>query len=68
MTYAQELLAEGKAEGKAEGREEGRLEERVRMIENLLRLKTAWTMIEEVTGVTESQFLLLKQQLNERPA
>ena len=63
MTYAQELLAEGKAEG----REEGRLEERVRMIENLLRLNTAWAMIEEVTGVTEAQFLALKQQLKERP-
>lgn len=59
MTYAQELLAEG--------REEGRLEERVRMIEKLLRLNTAWTMIEEVTGVTETQYLALKRQLDEKP-
>lgn len=36
MTYAQELLAEGRAEGREAGREAGRMEERVQMIENHL--------------------------------
>lgn len=59
MTYAQQLLAEGREEG----REEGRLEERVTMIENLLQEGIAWPVIERVAGVNEVQFEALKQHL-----
>jgi predicted transposase YdaD len=55
MTYAQELLAEG--------REEGREEERVQMIENLLREGVLWSVIERVSGLNETQFQVLKQQV-----
>lgn len=57
MTYAQELLAEG--------REEGRLEERVQMIENLLREGVTWSVIERVSGLNETQFQALKQQVRD---
>ena len=53
MNYAQELL------------EKGRLEERLKVVENLLRLNVTWSMIEEATGVNEAQFQRLKQQLEE---
>lgn len=51
MTYAQELL------------EKGRLEERVNVIEGFLRAGATWAMIEEATGVNETQFQELKQQV-----
>lgn len=57
MTYAQELLAEG--------REEGRLEERVKMIENLLGEGVSWSVIERVSGLNETQFQALKQQVRD---
>jgi predicted transposase/invertase (TIGR01784 family) len=53
MTYAQEL------------EERGKIRAQVGIIENLLRLNAAWSMIEEVTGVNEVQFESLKQQLEE---
>jgi hypothetical protein len=53
MSYAQELL------------EQGRIEERVKMIEGFLRAGAEWSLIEEATGVNEAQFEALKQQLND---
>ena len=57
MTYAQELLKEGRAEGRAEGE----IKAEVRIIENLLREGMEWSAIERVTGVNETQFQALKQ-------
>ncbi len=51
MTYAQELFKEG--ENKAE----------VRIIENLQREGLDWAAIERITGVDETQFQALKQQV-----
>jgi predicted transposase/invertase (TIGR01784 family) len=51
MAYAQELLKEG--EIRAE----------VRIIENLLREGMEWPAIERITGVNETQFRILKQQV-----
>jgi hypothetical protein len=55
MTYAQELLKEGRAEGE--------IKAEVRIIENLLREGMEWPAIERVTGVNEAQFQALKQQI-----
>ena len=55
MTYARELLAEG--------REEGRIEERVTMIENLLREGVSWSVIERVSGLNETPFQALRHQV-----
>jgi len=55
MTYAQELLKEG--------REEGEIRAEVRIIENLLREGMDWPAIERITGVNETQFQALKQRL-----
>lgn len=51
MTYAQELRAEGK------------MRNQVEVIENLLRLGEEWSRIEAITGVNETQFQTLKQQV-----
>jgi hypothetical protein len=59
MTYAQQLLAEGRAEGEAKGK----MIERVTLIENLLREGVDWSLIERATGLDETQFEALKQQL-----
>ena len=65
MTYAQELLAEGRAEGREAGREAGRMEERVQMVENLLGEGVSWSVIERVSGLNEMQFQALKQQVRD---
>ncbi len=70
MTYAQQLLTEGREEGRQEGREEGRQEgreegrqeTRVTMVENLLAEDIDWSVIERVTRLNESQFQALKLQ------
>ena len=59
MTYAQELLAEGAAKGRAEGRVEGQVE----VVEGLLRVGVTWDVIETATGLNESRFRALKEQL-----
>jgi len=59
MTYAQELLEEGRAEGRAEGEQRSKVE----VIEGLLRVGVDWQVIEAGTGINEAQFQLLKQQL-----
>jgi len=57
MTYAQELLKEG--------REEGEIRTEVRIIENLLREGMDWPAIARITGVNETQFQALKQRLED---
>jgi predicted transposase/invertase (TIGR01784 family) len=61
MTYAEELLKEGRTEG----RTEGEIKAEVRIIENLLREGMEWPAIERVTGVNETQFQALKQQIED---
>jgi predicted transposase/invertase (TIGR01784 family) len=56
MTYAQELLKEGRTEGE--------IKAEVRIIENLLREGMAWEAIERVTGINAAQFQALKQQVD----
>ena len=63
MTYAQELLAEGEEKGRVEGRTEGKVQTQVEVIEGLLREGMEWAAIERVTGVHETQFQALKQQV-----
>jgi hypothetical protein len=60
-TYAQELLAEGEERGQ----QKGALKTRVEVIEGLLREGVAWAVIERATGVGETQFQALKQQVEE---
>jgi predicted transposase YdaD len=55
MTYAQELLKEGRTEGE--------IKAEVRIIENLLREGMEWEAIERVTGINAVQFQTLKQQV-----
>ena len=59
MTYAQELLAEGRAEGRVEGRMEGQVE----VVEGLLGVGVTWDVIEAATGLNEARFRALKEQL-----
>ena len=63
MTYAQELLAEGRAEGRAEGERKGTIKTQVEVIEGFLREEVEWSVIERATGVSEAQFQALKQQV-----
>ena len=72
MSYAQQLLKEGKEEGRAEGRSQG-LEEgerrgeqraRVEMVEGLLRAGVGWDVIESATGVNETRFREIKDTLS----
>ena len=66
MSYAQQLLDEGRAEGRNEGRNEGLAEgerrAKVEMIEGFLKTGMTWDVIQQATGLDESQFLSLKQQ------
>lgn len=55
MTYAQELLAEGRVEGRVEGQ--------VEVVEGLLRVGVTWDVIEAATGLDETRFLALKARL-----
>ena len=71
MSYAQELLeegrvkgrAEGKAEGKEEGREEGLQRGKVEAVEGLLRIGVSWDVITSATGIDEPRFRALKERL-----
>lgn len=67
MSYAQELLeegrAKGRAEGKAEGREEGLQRGKVEAVEGLLRIGVSWDVITPATGIDEPRFLALKARL-----
>jgi predicted transposase YdaD len=59
MTYAQQLLAEGRSEGE--------IKAQVRIIEGFLREGVEWSVIERATGVNETQFEALKQQIRDMP-
>ena len=75
MSYAQELLEEGRAEGKAEGKEEGRAEGKeegreeglqrgkVEAVEGFLRIGVGWDVITSATGIDEARFRALKERL-----
>ena len=68
MTYAEQLLAEGRAEGEAKGRTEGLMEgeqrAKVEVVEGLLRVGVTWEVIEAATGLTKTGFQALKAQLS----
>ena len=53
MTYAEELLAPGRAEAQVE------------VVEGFLRVGVAWDVIEAATGLTETRFQELKDQLSD---
>ena len=53
VTYAQELLAEGRAEGQVE------------VVEGLLRVGVTWDVIEAATGLNEAGFRALKEHLTD---
>ena len=55
MTYAEELIKEGREQG----RQEGRLE----TIEDLLRAGVPWPVIESATGIDHDALQALKQRL-----
>ena len=67
MSYAQELLeegrAQGRAEGKAEGKEEGLQRGKVEAVEGLLRIGVSWDVITSATGIDEARFRALKEGL-----
>ena len=72
MSYAQQLLQEGRQEGWQEGRqegwqggrEEGERHGTVKAVEGMLRAGVAWDVIETATGLDESRFLALKESLS----
>jgi len=80
LTYAEELLQEGKQEGLLEGKQEGLLEGKqegllegeikgkVEMIEGLLNVGVDWTLITAATGIDPTQFQALKAQLTDLAA
>ena len=53
MTYAEELLAPGRAEAQVE------------VVEGFLRVGAAWDVIEAATGLTETRFQELRDQLSD---
>ena len=53
VTYAEELKQEGRQEGE------------VKTIERLLAVGVEWTLITRATGITPSQFQVLKAQLQQ---
>ena len=59
MTYAEQLLAEGRAEGEAKGEQRTK----VQIVEGLLQAGVKWEVIEAATGLTEAGFEALKAQL-----
>ena len=66
MSYAHELLEEGRAEGreegKVEGREEGFQRGKVETVEGLLRVGADWDLIRSATGIDESEFRAIKER------
>ena len=67
MSYAQQLLeegrAQGRAEGKAEGKEEGLQRGKVEAVEGFLRIGVSWDVITSATGIDEARFHALKERL-----
>lgn len=68
MTYAEQLLAEGRAEGRAEGEAKGEQRTKVQIVEGLLQAGVTWDVIEAATGLTEAGFEVLKAQLADSDA
>ena len=64
MSYAQQLLEEGRAEGEQRGREEGEQRGKLKAVEGMLRAGVTWDVIEAATGLNESGFQALKEQLS----
>ena len=64
MSYAQQLMEEGRAAGREEGREEGEQRGKLKAVEGMLRIGVTWDVIEEATGLNESGFQALKEQLS----
>ena len=74
MTYAEELIREGRQEGVLKGRQEGRQEGRkegvlegrqegqVATIESFLRAGIGWPIIKQATGIDQEEFELLRRQ------
>ena len=67
LTYADELLQEGKQEGLLEGKKvgllEGEIKGKIETIEDLLNVGVDWTLITTATGMDPARFEALKQQL-----
>ncbi len=59
MSYAQELLEEGRAEGREEGLQRGKVE----AVEGFLRIGVSWDVITSATGIDEPRFRALKERL-----
>ncbi len=68
LTYAEELLQEGKQEGLLEGKQEGLLAGKIGTIEGLLNVGVDWALITAATGIDPIQFQALKAQLVELAA
>ena len=63
MTYAEELLAEGRAAGRAEGEAKGEQRAKAQIVQGLLQAGVTWEVIEAATGLSEAGFEALKAQL-----
>ncbi len=63
MSYAQQLLEEGRAQGRAEGKEEGLQRGQVEAVEGFLRIGVGWDVITSATGIDEPRFRALKERL-----
>ncbi len=64
MSYAQQLLEEGRKKGRNQGRVEGARQGKVGVVEGLLRVGVSWEVIESATGLNEAGFHALKEQLS----
>ena len=63
MTYAQELLQEGKApKVRLKARSKAKLKEQIEMIESLLRTGVGWPIIVQAIGVDEEKFAELQAE------
>lgn len=60
MSYAQQLLKEGREVGREEGARQGKIE----AVEGFLRVGVSWDVIESATGLNEARFHALKEQLS----
>ncbi|HRJ43384.1 MAG TPA: hypothetical protein PL105_15975, partial [Caldilineaceae bacterium] len=65
LTYAEELLQEGRQEGRQEGQRLGEIKGKIETIESLLAVGADWGLITKATGITPNQFQSLKQQLHQ---
>ena len=59
MTYAEELIQEGRRKGERKGQLKGRVD----TIEDLLRAGVEWPVIESATGIDQDALREFKEQL-----